>query len=57
MHFDLQLFSGEGELVEFHDVISVISLVIKSYDNNTDILLELSLYEGFYVRLGVSTVY
>jgi len=42
MHFDLQLRSGEGELVEFHDVISVISLVIKSYDNNTDILLELS---------------
>lgn len=42
MHFDLQLFSGEGELVEFHDLISVISLLIKSYDNNTDILLELS---------------
>ncbi len=42
MHFDLQLCSGEGGFVEFYDVISVTSLVIKSCDNNTDILPELS---------------
>ena len=42
MHFDLQLRSGEGELIEFCDVVSVNSLVVKSYGSCIDSLLELS---------------
>ncbi len=41
MHFDLQLYSGEGELVEFYDAISVTSLARNSYDSYIGGLAEL----------------